>query len=48
VNDAHIATLLAERATYVKAKKPKRVAEVERELARYGVDPSAPTKKGAA
>lgn len=45
MNDAHIETLLAEHAAYVKAKKPKRVAEVERELARYGVDPSAPKKK---
>ena len=45
MNDAHIDALLAEYAAYVKAKKPKRVAEVERELAKYGVDPSAPTKK---
>ena len=37
MNEAHINALLDERERYVKAKKPKRVAEVDRELARYGV-----------
>ena len=46
MNEAHINALLDERALYVKAKKPKRVAEVERELARYGVS-SKKTKKAS-
>ena len=37
MNEAHIEALLDERALYVKAKKPKRVAECDRELARYGI-----------
>jgi hypothetical protein len=44
MNEAHIDALLAEHAEYTKAKKPKRVAEVERELARYGVDPDPKRK----
>ena len=52
MNDAHIETLRAERAAYVKADLPDRVAQVDLELARYGVDPSAKpvksTKKGDA
>ena len=41
MNEAHINALLAERAAYAKAKKPKRVAECDRELARYGVKSQA-------
>jgi hypothetical protein len=52
MNDAHIEALLAEYAAYMKAGLPERVAQVEFELARYGIDPNAkpvkPTKKGAA
>ena len=47
MNEAHIDALLDERALYVKAKKPKRVAECDRELARYGVDPSQKKTKKA-
>jgi len=45
MNEAHIDALLDERALYVKAKKPKRVAECDRELARYGIDPTAKRPK---
>ena len=52
MNDAHIETLLAERAAYVKAELPDRVAQVDFELARYGVDatakPAKSKKKGDA
>lgn len=47
MNKAHIDALLDERALYVKAKKPKRVAECDRELARYGIDPAAKRPKAA-
>jgi len=47
MNKAHIDALLAERAAYLKAKLPKRVAECDRELARYGVDPSQKKTKKA-
>ena len=40
MNKAHIDALLDERALYVKAKKPKRVAECDRELSRYGITPT--------
>jgi hypothetical protein len=39
MNEAHIKALQAEHAAYTKAKKPERVAQVEMELARYGVEP---------
>lgn len=45
MNDSHIATLLAERAAYVDADLPHRVEQVDLELARYGVDPTAKPAK---
>ena len=44
MNDAHIATLRAERAAYVKAGLPDRVEQVDFELARYGASPEEPVK----
>ena len=40
MNKAHIDALLDERALYVNAKKPNRVAECDRELSRYAVTPT--------
>ena len=46
MNDSHIETLLAERAEYVKHHKPKRVEQVDIELAKYDAVPTAKKKKG--
>ena len=47
MNDAHIAALQAERAEYVERKLPKRVAQVDAELARYGIEPPVKAPKNA-
>jgi len=46
MNEEHIKALRAERAAYVKAHKPKRVEQVDAELARYGIEPPK-SRKGS-
>ena len=51
MNEQHIEALRQQRAAYVAAELPHRVEQVDMELRRYGVDPTAkppkpkPTKK---